>query len=507
MKGKILAIIGIILIIMGVIIIKNQHSNVEYDIESVDIYNYIKYKDGDNFGIIDRSGKVIIDAKYSKIEIPNPSKDVFLCYEKDNEKATVMNSKKEVILEKYEKIEPVKIKNIASTLCYEKSVLKYQENGLYGLVDFSGKKITKNSYNSIENLLGTEGKFQVESNGKYGVVNLNGDKLVDTKFDKVATDEYYDDETKYSFAGFIVSNKTDNGYRYGYIDYRGKQLLGAEYNDMVRITAQKEVYLIASKDGKYGFYKGNKQLLKSEYQSISYTDNGAIIFEKNGKFGIANLRGEIKVEPKYEQFEENGIYVYMQTTRENDVYDIDGNKVDINFNKAVFNTENENYRITTILNNDITYYGVEDKDGKVLLDSKYKYIEYVCDNNFIVEDENEKYGVINTSNVEKIKLEYDLIQKIKDKNIVQAQKINSNKTEIYSAKMELVVKMKNARVDNKKGFIRIYNGKEEEFLNAEGNKIEKDSDIVKNELQSELPDKIGDYKKYQYSLDDAYYKK
>lgn len=508
MKKRLVVLVIIVLMIIIGFVVKNKinNSKIEYELEEVSIYNYLKYKENDKFGIIDRKGQIIIEANYSRIEVPNPEKDIFLCYD-DGEKCTVINSKKETLFEKYDNIESIKLKNIASTLCYEKSVLKYEKDGLYGLIDFNGKEITKNIYTSIENLQSTEGKFLVCKDEKYGVINLNGVTLVDTKYDKVKTDDYYTDETGYIEAGFIVSNTTEEGYRYGYINYQGKKLLDVEYNDLIRITEQKDVYLIAAKNGQYGLYKENKELIKPEYQSILYTDNGAIIIERNKNFGIANLKGEIKVQIKYTEIEENGIYLYAQNSKENDVYDIDGNKIDINFNKSVYETGNENYRITTILNNDITYYGIENKEGTVLVDSNYSYIEYIYGDYFIAENQKEKFGVINSNGKVIIKFKYDLIQQIKNKNVIQVSSTESKAPEIYSSNLELIVSMKSAKVQNGKNYIKVYNSKEELYLDKDGNKIEEDSDLIQKELDSQLPEEVNELKKVQYSLDDAYYTK
>jgi len=346
-KKPIIILIVILIIIFAGIYIKNKTKKIEYTIANVEIYKYIKYKNGENLGVIDRDGNIIIEAGYKKIEIPNPEKDLFVCY-KDEENIEVLNSKKDKLFSQYDKVEPIKIKNIASTLCFEKSVLKYKKGDLYGLIDFDGKQITKNEYSSIENLQSTEGKFLVSKNGKFGVINMNGAMLVETKFDQIATDEYYTSETNFVEAGFIVSNTTNDGYRYGYIDCKGKNILNVEFNDIIRIKEDKEIYLIASKNGQYGLYKGKKQIIKPEYQSIICTENGALIIERNGQFGIANKKGEIKVEPIYSGIEQNGIYLYAQNSRKKDVYDSEGNKKDISFSKSVYETENKDYRITQL---------------------------------------------------------------------------------------------------------------------------------------------------------------
>ena len=500
---KVKILITVIAIILIVIFIKNRINtpNVEYEISEVNIYKYLKYKKNENFGVIDREGNIIIEAKYSNIQIPNPSKDLFICYEENNEQSTVLNSSIEILFGEYENIELIKLKNIASTLCYEKSTLIYKKDDLYGLIDFDGKKLTKNIYTTIENLQGTEGKFLVSKDGKYGVININGATLVKTEYDGVTTDNYKD----FKKEGFVTLNTTENGYRYGYVDYKGEKILDTEYNDLIRITDFDDIYLIASINGQYGLFKEKKQIIKSEYQSISATSNGAIIIEKNSKFGIADINGEIKVEPKYEQIEAIGIYLYAKTIKDNDVYDTQGNKIDILFNKSVYETENENYRITTLLNNDITYYGIESKEGKKLVDTRYNYIEYIYGDYFIVEDSNEKYGVISSNGKVKVECEYDLIQKIKDKNIIQVSKMNSKQLILYSLNMEEIASLKSAKIQNKINYIKVYNDKEEKYFDKDGNKIKENSEIIQNELLSELPEKIGEYTKIQYSLDDAYY--
>ena len=502
----IFAIFAIAIIIALFIKGNSQKSKIEYNIKDVEVYKYIKYKNKENYGVIDRDGNIIIDASYTNIEIPNPAEDIFICY-KDEEKSVVLNSKKETLFKEYEKIEPIKLKNIASTLCFEKSVLKYKKDNAYGLIDFDGNKLTQNEYSSIENLQSTEGKFLVSKNDKYGIINLNGALLVKTEYDQIITDEYYSEENKYVEAGFIVSNTTNEGYRYGYINYEGKKFLNTEYNEIIRVNNQKNVYLIAAKDGKYGLYKENKQVIKPEYQSIVYCDNGAILIEKNQQYGIANLKGEIKVDTKYSQIEENGIYLYAQNSKENDVYDSEGNKTDMSFSKNVFETTNENYRISTIINNGITYYGIENKQGKTLIDNNYNYIEYTFGDYFIVGNKDEKYGVINSNGRIILEVKYDLIQKIRNKNVIQILSRKNNDIKIYSSKLEEVVSMKSANVQNENTYIKISNKKEEIFLDKEGNKIEEKSDIVENDLKRRLPEKIGKYKKKQYSLDDVYYEK
>ena len=507
MKNKILLILPIIAIIIIAICIGikvGQQSKTEYKITKIENYKYLKYKEKENFGVIDRHGNIIIEANYKEVKIPNPEKDLFICY-KENGETTVLDSQNEEILTNYTQVEPVKIKNLATTLCYEKQVLQYKQENKYGLIDYSGNKITEAEYDKIENLLSTEGKMVTTKNEKLGIINQDGKTIIENKYDKIETDGYYNEETKYAKSGFIVGNKTDEGYRYGYIDNTGKEKLNAEFSEIYRITEQDELYIIATKNGKYGLYKNGKEIIKPEYESIDYQENGALILGKNDKYGIANLDGKQLVETKYKEILQNGIYLYAKNEQENTVYDINGNKIDINFNKVLYQTENDKYLITIITNNGVNYYGIESNDGKQLVENDYKYIEYIFGNYFIVQKQDNKYGIIEHNGGTKIKANFDLIQKIKGKNIVQAS--NANKVSIYSKDLKEVVSMENARVINKNNYTIISNNKEKTYIDNDGNIIPENSDIITKEINSEVPNKINGYKTESISLEEIYYEK
>ena len=509
MGKKILIFLIAILLIIGIIfgICKIKENSINYEISKVQDYKYFKYNENEKMGIIDKNGNIIIAAQYDDIIIPNLEKDIFICYDNQTNKNKVLNSKNEELFTQYDNIEPIKLKNVASILCYEKSVLKYEKDGLYGLIDFDEKEKTKNIYTQIENLQSTEGKFKVEKDGKYGIINLNGKKLVECNYDDISTDSYYNVENEYKKSGFIVSNKTENGIRYGYINYKGKKLLDLNYNEIVRIGNLDEIYLIVAENGQYGLYKNSKQIIKPQYQSIEYCDNGGIIIQKNQNYGISNLDGKILVDTKYDNIEADGIYLYAQNSNENKVYDVSGNEVEINFNKRVYKTDDENYRIVTLLNNDITYYGIENKDGKTLVNTGYRYLEYLYNGYFIAKDENDKYGVINFNGNQNIDFKYDVIQKIKNKNMIQALNLETKETIIYSSELKNICDLKNVSIDIQDEYLIVYNDDEKIFIDNSGNIISEDSDIVKDSKVQVLPSKIGDYDKIQYSLEDAYYMK
>ena len=171
----------------------------------------------------------------------------------------------------------------------------------------------------------------------------------------------------------------------------------------------------------------------------------------------------------------------------------------MNFNASIYETENEDYRISTILNN-ITYYGIVDKNGNKLVEDKYRYIEYLYKNYFIATDDNGNLGVINSNGKTIVDMKYSSLQKIKGKNIVQA--IDSNGTsEIYSDKMENVLSIERPNISIQNDYVIISNGENKTYLDNDGNTI-KDISKLKKE---DYPEQIGELKKEQLTIEEVYY--
>ena len=502
----IIAIIAMVAI-SSIFIIKNRESKYDYDTTKVTSYEYFTLISNKECGIINKNGDIVIAPNYTDIVIPNPEKDIFFCY--NNENVEVLNSKGEKLYTNFEKVEPIKLKNVATTLNYEKSVFKFEKDGNYGLINLDGKVIAKSEYQSIENLQLCEGLFLVQQNNKYGIINLKGTVVIKPSYDNIISDGYYTEKDGYKKTGYIVSNKTDDGYRYGYITNTGKVYLNTLYNSISRIwknDADKDVSLIVSKDGKYGLYKNNKKIINEEYQSIEYDENSnLLIIEKNKKYGMANLEGKIIIEPENTSIEIKGIYIYAKQSLENKVYDKDGNKINISFNRAIYETENENYRISTLENNDITYYGIVDKSGNSLVNEKYKFIEYAFGTYFIAKNDEEKSGVISSNGKEVLEFKYNVLQRIKGKNILQAVNSNTGITDFYSSNLKLLLSVKDASINNEEEYIKITSNEETIYLDKEGNKISENADIVKNSNKLQEPETIGKYKKVQFTLENVYY--
>lgn len=473
---SIIAIIAIILIIVitGIIIAINK-SKENYEVEKIsnEDINYYKIMSNGKSGIIDKTGKVIIEPKYNTIKLPNPKEPIFICIYDYNAasgeyKTKVLNEKNEEILTNYQNINTIDIKEVVSSIPYEKTVLQYQKDGKYGIINFEGKSIIKPMYEEIRNMPYREGELIAKKQGKYGVVSINGGKLLDFKYDYITGDNYYSEEKKYELDGYIVGiNNEDGKMQYGYINNKREQILDVEFDKIYRMNDVKDdenIYLLAEKDGKIQLYKNNKLLLDNNYQSINYSeDSQLLILQKDSRYGVTDLNGKQILSVDYEQIRIPGNYIIAIKDGKQVIFDLAGTQKENLAYTNILKTENENYNITVDKNDK---YGVINKDGNILIENKYNYIQYLYDNYFIVGGETGKSGIINDKGEEILPIKYEVIQKLDKNNIVQA--MVGNVLELYSKEMNNIVSMENGKIEINDDYIKVYSSNQTAYVSNDG---------------------------------------
>lgn len=418
-KNKLIVIFIILLILFAFFIYKVFAEDNKYKIkfEEINERDYFLVFD-DKYGVIDKNGDMIVETNFDMIQIPNPSKDIFICMnnynaETGNYETKVYNKNKEEIFSEYEKVEAIKREENLDNIPYEKSVLKYKENGKYGLLDFDGKKITKPIYDNIEALEFKEGMLLVKKDGKTGVINIDGKEIININYDSIEADKYSISENHNEKAGFIVSIKTEEGYRYGYINYKGKIILKTEYNEIARINYiddDENAYLVAFKNGQVGLFINKKLVLEHKYEDIQFDNiNNLLILQESGKQGVANLSGEIIIPIQYSNIIIAGNLINAQNDDVVIVFDNKGQKFSNENFISIISTMNKNYFISIDKNEN---FGIIDKDNNILIENKYTFIDYLLNDYFIAQDET-YLGIIDINEDIIVKFNYDVLQKIR----------------------------------------------------------------------------------------------
>lgn len=469
----IIGIVAVIIIAISIMAIINE-VQLHYKVEEISEYNYFTLEQNQKYGVIDKNGNIVIEAEYEAVQIPNPSKAIFVCVKEYNEntkeyETVVYNEKKEVLFSNYKNVQSISIYTNVNSIPYEKSVLTYKENGKYGLINLEGKQITKPVYDEISSINYKEGTFLVKQNELEGIINMKGKVIIKCEYESVTSDNYYSENGYNKQAGFIVSKKTEDGYRYGYVNYRGTIILNPIYTQLERVTEianEKGVYFIAFKNGQAGLLKNNKEILNYEYEDIQYNVLGSIfVTKRNGKYGAVNQEGTTVLYPEYDNVYTGGMYLNALKDKDIFIFDLNGNKIETN-EVSKTKTENANYYITIDKNNK---YKVVDSKDNIIIDKDYTYIEYLPGDYFIVERDS-KSGIIDSNGKSVIELKYDSISRINETDILQME-TNKN-IALYNLNMKEIVSMDNAivkEVKDEKAYILLYSDTDFKYLDKNGN--------------------------------------
>ncbi len=474
---KIFLICTIIVIIVIAIavagyIIYNMQTDISYELEEVGQYKYLKLYENEKYGVIDTSGNILIEAQYDQINIPNPSKAVFVCYEEseDQTKTKVLNEKNEQLFTQYEEVLPLMFKELTNEIPFEKSVLKYKQNGKYGIIDFTGKKITDAIYDEIASLQYKEGCLLVTQNEKVGLINIKGKEIIKPEYYSITADGYYNEQTGYKAVGFVICNRTDEGYRYGYINSQGQELLEPVYNAMQRVTEiidDENVYIVAQRNGQSGLIKNKDVILEFQYEDINYNRvNSVFSIRRLAKYGVVNTTGKTILPVEYDEVWFVSKNINARKGEETFLFDVNGQQIQDMEYSTIIETESEEYKIAI----KDEKYGVINKSEKLILPNNYQYIEYAF-KNFFITTKDGKVGVVDSTAKEKIPFNYSVIQKISGTSILQAINTETKIIDFYDIDLNKVYTIAEATIYQEENYIKILSNNDRKYLNKEGKEI------------------------------------
>lgn len=475
----------ICIIIIAIIVVFGyrffQKRNKDYELEIVESYNYYPVVQKQKYGVIDLKGNILIKPQYKKVIIPNPLKDVFICV-KDDGSEIIFNQNGEQLFTNFEEVSEIMFSGTVSSMPYEKSVLSYKENGKYGLIDYSGKKVTEPIYEEIGSVPYKEGEILAKKDGKYGVINNKGVILVDFEYDVIEGDGYYNEETRYKNSGYNVGNKTTEGYRYGYINNKFEKLLEVEYNEIYRITVEdgeKDTYLMAKKNGQIGVMCNKKNIINCEYQNIEFdTKNKLFIVKKDTQYGIYDIKGKNIIPVEYDYILVQGNYIYAELEDKIKYFNTSGEKIEEIKFASIVSTINDKYYITI---DEDGNYGVIDENQNILVENTYSYIDYAFENYFIVLRDG-KLGIIDKSNNILVEFKYDVLQCINGTQVIQGQISDIDTVDVYSNQIKKVASVDNPVISVANDYIEVYSEKSTKYFDFDGNEKTNTQVLKENEL-------------------------
>jgi hypothetical protein len=476
---KILVVIVIAIILFGIVCFAIFHHKKLEQENSVSITKYeyfVLYYGDKKVGVIDKNGNTVIDPIYTDIYIPNPQKDVFICFNSDSS-SKVINSNGDEIFEGMDVT--ALVTSESSLLELEKQVLKFKEDDLYGLINLDGEIILKAEYDEISSVKNRPGRILVKKDDMYGVVDSKGNTVVPVSYYSIIGDEYCSEKDAYKNTGFIVSTKSKTGILYGYYNKDGKKILDTKYEDITRVLEYSDsaTYLIVMSNGKKGVLKNGKKIIDLNYQDVIYSVGSEIfIVNKNGKYGFFSKDGREILEAKYKSYQIAGDYISVEDDNTTSLYDKNGNYIDQKNYTSILEVGNSEYFIA-VSGQDGTY-SIISKEKNI--NNNYKNITYLFDELFAFTNENDKCGIIDASKgVEVLEAKYDIILKVDGINAIEAR-TDEGEVTIYSENLDEVCTMSEAIVENvNENFATAYNQNERIYLDKNGKEIS-NTQVYKN---------------------------
>lgn len=472
---KVILLVILLAVVLGIVIaVVNKNSDKGVALQTI-TENDVKYyilRVNNKFGVIDKEGNIVVEPKYGDLVIPNPTKDVFLYTEGNeinNKNYKAINGSGNELFGNYDVVEAIQINQLSSYVPYEKTVLKYKKNNLYGLISYTGEKITDAIYEEIQGIDYKEGYLKVKKSGSYGVIDITGKQIIKCEYSNIESDGYFSEKTKYSKSGFILQVKTDNGYKYGYANYKGKVVKDAMFNDISRVNEiddDKNAYLMISMNGKYSLYKNDKDIFKSEFEDIGYDSSSKlfIVHAQNGQ-GIFNIQGKNIIPVDYDSISIGGEYINATKGEEKIVFDLNGNKIDAKY--VSYSKVSDKYGI--IIDENYNY-NIVDKNLNKLLKDDYIYIEYFRNDLFIA-TKNANTGIIDAAGNVVVPIKYGTITKINGTDILAATLLKNNEIDLINAKGSVIKGLENAVLENNDNYIKIYSKTNVKYYDKEGNEV------------------------------------
>lgn len=345
-KKVIATIIAIIVVIMFIISIKNLLTNAPKTREISMIDTYFPAYTNEKWGVIDRNGEIIIDTTYDEmVVVPDQNKDLFIVtydmnYENETYQTKVLNKSGEEILTNYQQVQAIENSD-GTDIWYENNILKFEQNGKYGLIDFNGKLILNAEYDDIYALEGITKNIIIEKDGLKGLVNTSmGEVIIKPEYSEISTlTETYENgyivkqNGKYGIisadAKIIfeptydeIKNVTSNGYyaviqsgKTTLINTSGETILSEGFDSIEEINGEN---LTIRQNGSYGVMKlDGTTVVSGEYEDLRYIYSTYYIAKKDGKYGVISTSGDTMVDFSYTSMEYIKTADFLQADKEN----------------------------------------------------------------------------------------------------------------------------------------------------------------------------------------------
>jgi len=356
----------------------------------------------------------------------------------------------------------------------EKITKDYEYFALYtdnkwGVINQDGEKVIFPSYQEMVVIPNKEKDVFIftynidEQTGEYKtkVLNSKNEEIL-TQYEKIESLENIDKNDNVWYEKNIL--RVQKNGKYGLIDFNGKELLPAEYDE---ITALKGIAnsIIIKKDGKVGLVNDNGTIIiQPDYIEIknlgtAYKD-GYITRDENAKYGVTSTTKKQILENKYDEISQIYLKDYYLVKEEGKQKLIDS--------KGSTIIENGFDEIKAATSNGVIFvkdnlYGEINSLGEITIQAKYEDLKESKEGIYIAKLNN-KYGIINQQEEEKLAFEYSGIIYNEEARLYLAENFDY-KTAIIDDKFNVKLTGILSEINIEESYIRMRVGDEYKYYN------------------------------------------
>ena len=391
--------------------------------------------------------------------------------------------------------------------------------------------IMKNVLKEREKITGDNEYFALYTQNKWGVINQNGEEVITPAYQEMIV---IPNKAKDVFICTYNINEQTGTYQTKAINKKGEEILTgySQIEALQNIDEDGNVWyeeniLRIQKDGRYGLIDFNgKELVPAEYEEITLLSgiDNSILIKKDGKVGLVNDNGSIIIEPNYKEIKNLGNTYkegYITISEDNKYGVISATKKQILENKFdeiaqvylkdyYLVKENGAQKLIDSKGNAIITEGFDEiksatsngvifaknglcgemnESGEAIIEAQYQELAEVKSGIYIAK-QNDKYGIIDFVGNEKIPFNYTWITYNEKINLFLAEDAEY-KTSIIDSKYNIKVVGILSEINTKEEYIRMRVNDEYRYYNLKGD--EKSNTELLKENTIFLDKKDGKY--------------
>lgn len=356
-------------------------------------------------------------------------------------------------------------------------------NNKWGVINQDGEEVIKPSYQEMIIIPNKEKDVFIctyninEETGTYQTKAMNSkNEQILTGYEQIEALENIDENGNVWYEEKILKVKK-NG-KYGLIDFNGKELLPAEY-DEITVLDGIENSILVKKDGKVGLVNDNGGIIaEAKYAKIKNLGNayknGYITVSEDGKYGVISTTKKQILENKYDEITQIylGEYYLVKEGGKQKLIDSKGNTIIENgFDEIKSATSNG---VIFVKNN---LYGEMNTSGEITIDPKYQDLKEAANGAYIAK-QNDKYGIIDQAQNTNLAFDYTGITYNEKAKLYLAEDAEY-KTSIIDEKFNVKITGILSEINLDKSYIRMRIEDEYKYYNLKGEE-KSNTEILEN---------------------------